>query len=138
MQTVNPQQEFMRWLSQRFPQVHRETMKKVNIMEDMNVNTSFGFGDAQTGDNTPWYQKAFSILGDVAAQYTQYKAQRDLIKMNMKRAEQGLPPIDSKDVSPSVNVNVSADWQKMFGQLKVPLMIGGGLLAFALIAKKSR
>lgn len=78
--------------------------------------------------DAPWYKQiADSVLAVIPA-VAAYKTQREMVKLNIERAKQGLAPIDN---AAQVRVGVSSD-SKM-------LIIGGiGLLALVLILTRSR
>jgi hypothetical protein len=65
---------------------------------------------------------------DLAKGYLVYDTQRDVIKLNIKRAEQGLPPLPMDAFNPQVNVGLSADVQKL-GMIAI-----GGLIIVGLIS----
>lgn len=81
---------------------------------------------------TSWGQDLISFTKAVLPSYYQAQAQRDLLNINIKRAEQGLPPIDSGAVAPQVNVGVSPGVQQL-GYLAV-----GGLVLFGLFSAFGR
>lgn len=53
--------------------------------------------------------------------------QQQLLQLNVKRAEQGLPPIKPEDYAAGVNVGVSSETQKMI------YILVGAVLAYLLI-----
>lgn len=57
--------------------------------------------------STDWGVKISDFLANVLPAVATMQAQKSLIDLNIKRAEQGLPPLDSAAVSPQVNVGVS-------------------------------
>lgn len=71
-----------------------------------------------------------SIVGTVV----QAEAQRDLLKVNLQRAQQGLPPLNAQQYMPGVNVGVASDTQRMvyilgglaLAAVVLPSLIGGG------------
>lgn len=67
-------------------------------------------------------------LTQIVGTVVQAKAQRDLLKANLRRAEQGLPPINAQAYMPGVNVGVSSDTQKMIYTL------GGAALAVLVLS----
>lgn len=52
-------------------------------------------------------------IADLSTSLLQLASQRDIIKMNISRAEQGLPPIDAGIVAPQVQVGMTPDTQKL-------------------------
>lgn len=72
-----------------------------------------------------------SQLLDFGKQYITLDAQKKLLDTNLKRAEQGLPPIDN--VGAAVNVGITSDVQKV-----LMLAIGGAVLVgvAAVISKR--
>lgn len=67
-----------------------------------------------------------SNLTNLIGTVVQAEAQRDLLRMNLDRARQGLPPINAQQYMPGVNVGIASDTQKM-------LLIGAGILAAAFV-----
>jgi hypothetical protein len=70
----------------------------------------------------PWYAQ----FVDLAKQALTLQQMRELQRLNLERARQGLPPIDTSRYAPQVNVGVAPDTQRL-------LLIGGGLLLAALL-----
>ena len=56
------------------------------------------------GNSWDWVDRGLETVGKVAQGALQYKAQQDLIKLQMARIEQGKPPIDTALISPTVRV----------------------------------
>lgn len=62
-----------------------------------------------------------------------YQQNRDLIKLNLERARQGLAPLDSAAYAPAINAGIGDSTQ---GAITKWLLIGGAvLLAFAFIRR---
>lgn len=80
---------------------------------------------------TEWGTSILSTLQTALPAYFQAKSQSDLMTINIKRAEQGLPPIDSSTLAPTVNVGVSPAIQQL-GYIAVGGLVLVGLYsAFA-------
>lgn len=85
------------------------------VMEDV----SWGAGDAVS----EWGDR----ISKLAAQYMQFDTQKRILDLNIKRAEQGLPPVDSGTLAPSVNFGLTSDTrQMMFWAI-------GGIVAIGII-----
>lgn len=89
-------------------------------------------GSAEPSIMTDWGN---NIL-DLAKGYLAYDTQKDLLKLNIARAEQGLAPIDPGSIAPQVNVGLSPATQN----LAIYGLIGVGLIAalMAVTGKKRR
>lgn len=126
---ADARKQFLNWLAKTRPDFMRAVIRAA---KRNGAIEPFGFGqDEETEEDKAWWETLIDTAGQLATQYYQVQSQRDIIKMNAERAKQGLPPIDTSDVAPRVGVDVAIDWE----QLKVPLLIGGGLLAFALLKR---
>lgn len=72
-----------------------------------------------------------------AQSFTQYKAQKDILKTQMDRAKKGQPPLNTSQYGmPPIRVEtgVSPEIRKEIGgTLKTSLMIGGGLVGLTLL-----
>lgn len=76
---------------------------------------------------TQWGSKVF----DLAGKYLQYDSQRQIVALNIKRAEQGLAPIDSGALAPQVNVGLSKNVQTLAYVAVGGLVVAGLVGAFA-------
>lgn len=108
---------FTNWLQARFPDVYGHVANRAPRMLDADKSVATGALGRKAqlsglGDFAPVsdWGKTFT---DAVTAVVQGKAQSDLIKMNISRAEQGLPPIDPGNVTPGVNVGLSADTRQL-------------------------
>lgn len=87
-----------------------------------------GFG-AVADDNptTPLTDWGNQLL-DLAKGYMAYDTQKELMKINIARAEKGLAPISSSQFAPQLNVGVSPEVQTL-GMLAIGGLVVVGLLA---------
>ena len=83
-----------------------------------------GLGDAGESPITSWGNQ----LLDLAKGYMAYDAQKDLLAVNLSRAERGQPPISAGSIAPQVNVGVSPEMQQL------SYVAVGGLLLFGLVS----
>lgn len=113
-----------------------ERMKAIINAPQRNTAARIGFaglGQTETAEPslvTEWGNNFF----DLAKQYFQLEGQRDIIKLNIARAEQGLPPISAESVAPQVNVGLSPETQK----LAIYGLVGVGLVAALMAVTKKR
>lgn len=85
---------------------------------------------------TDWGTRLTELVNKLAPSLIQLKGQSDLIKLNIARAEKGLPPVSASDIAPQVNVGVSSDVAQM-GKIAVYGLLGiGGLLVLSSFVKK--
>lgn len=82
-----------------------------------------GMGDPNSGDS--WYDQLPVWLRDIQAAINTQK----LLDLNIQRAQQGLPPISSNAVAPTVNFGLSPQTMQM-------LFVGLGILGVAYLLKK--
>lgn len=133
--------QFLTWLKNRHPEVYESAILKAD---------SSTLGEAQDTSNqndTPWWQKAVTGVIAAGSTYLNLKAQRDALKMNLQRAEQGLPPVDTSEITQAPTVRTQVDLPpeiitkvtESAGQnVNKMLMVGGGiaLLAILVMSKK--
>ncbi len=121
---------FTEWLKSDFPDVHGalalrnpkaldvvQTVMNGNLAPSNSVKKSPSSASGMAGlgdlvDAQPATDWGKTIV-DAAKSLISLKGQNDLIKLNVTRAEQGLPPIDQGAVSPQVNVGVSPQVQQL-------------------------
>ncbi len=87
-----------------------------------------GTTNAASAPMTDWGNAILSTIKSTVPAFLQVKTQNDLMNINIKRAEQGLPPIDSSSLAPTVNVGVSPGVTQM-GYIAI-----GGLMLFGLVS----
>ena len=113
--------EFLGWLSGYSPEVYAAVMDEVpeaaqalETPPHMEGIAGYGFGQVpQQTTQQPaaapqpaWWEKALGAAAGVAESFFQYKAQKDVLKVQQKRAEQGLPPISTDAYAPTIRHSV--------------------------------
>jgi len=81
-----------------------------------------------------WYEKVLDTFQQAVPIAAQAYTQKELLQLNMQRAKQGLPPIDTTQYSPAVQVTTDP-------AMKNIMLIGLGILAVAVLTpvlKKKR
>lgn len=124
--------KFLEWLDKTNPEAYKAIMREASI----GLNSVGGIWDNIV-------DAAQKIIPGVV----QAKAQRDLYKMQLRRAEKGLPPIDAASIAPVVKVQADiapqtrqAIMQDMSSGAKkyiLPMAVAGiALIAIAILTKK--
>lgn len=98
---------FANWLARRHPKLAARAAGFADdlggLMADYSLGASTTPGPiTQAEDN--WWQSLVKNVSQSAPQLMATKMQLDLMKQNLKRAERGLPPIDSASIAPTVRV----------------------------------
>ena len=83
---------------------------------------------SQSSAVTEWGKTVADLLG----KYLVYDQQKKIIDLNIKRAEQGLPPVDSSMYGAGVNVGLSPQVQKL------AMFAVGGLVVVGLLNSMKR
>ena len=86
-----------------------------------NEPASSGSSGSLTAQVTEWGK----MIADFGKTYLTYDAQKKLLNANIKRAEQGLPPLDASAYGVGVNVGLTPQTQN----LVIMALIGFGLFA---------
>jgi hypothetical protein len=110
--------QFIAWIGKNFP-ASKTAMVQAN-------HASLGAVDTTAPVAVPWYETALNTLAKTATVFAQTKAQQDLIKANLERAKQGLPPLDVSTVSPTVQVTTDTTMKTLIG-------VGLGVLVLAVV-----
>ena len=98
------------------------------------------------GQDTSWWQKLTSGALALGTTYLALKNQRDAMKMNLARAEQGLPPLDVAATAPVIRTQVEIDpalAAKIGGSIgsglnTTMLMVGAGVLLLVLFMGRKK
>lgn len=147
--------KFLKWLNRNHPDVLKRALDRAglsksqvglsglgqdSIMPMPSGGTTDTTSTTTTDDDAPWYEKAFNMVGAAAETYLGYEQQKELIKINQQRAEQGLPPLDQPpsivvqgEAGPETRRAVQEGIMGAAGQY-VPLVLGG-LVLFVLMQK---
>jgi hypothetical protein len=129
MKTEN-QKNFVVWTKKNFPKLYQAAIL------DMQKGEMGGFADFFTGIT--------DSITNLAPSYLQFRQQKSLMKMQLKRAKAGLPPANVSDYTPVIKtrVDLAPDTRTaLVGGVKdmlMPLAIGGGILLVILAMKKKR
>lgn len=134
--------EFADWLKAYNPAIYEAVMQSRPdiLMPEFAMAGLGGLSDtvspADTAPTTDWGKMASDFLGPLVGVYSQ----KQLIDVNVKRAEQGLPPLtDTSAFSPTVNVNLPTATQQQIGDIGKVITVGLlGLGALMLLRKKGR
>jgi hypothetical protein len=125
--------EFFKWLDKTAPELSKAARANVfppktsiNPLSIVLSTGTFGLGQDTTAEPSIW-DKLTNTIEKLLPVYAQYKQQRELIKLNIERAKQGLAPIEAEQIAPQVRVGLTSDTQRLllFGVLGV---LGIGLI----------
>lgn len=111
MATQKSMQQFLAWLSANDPFLYEVAMRGGQILQAKTAQAVAGgdyslgisWGDIGSG-LTDAFKVAVGAVKDVIPAYTQYKAQSKVLKLQLKRAEQGQPPLEAEYYTPTVKV----------------------------------
>lgn len=131
--------EFTDWLQKSFPEIYAQVAQARPdlIMPEFAMAGLSGLGEGETPTPSTDWGKMFS---DFVTPIVGVWSQKQLIDINIKRAENGQEPLrDISSLSPSVNVNLPYETQRQIGEIGKVLTIGLiGLGALFLISRKRR
>jgi len=91
------QQEFLRWVSKEYPALSEQLKNRID------GDLALAASDATQKPKGIW-DSIVSGIKDLAPQYLQFKNQKKIMSMQLKRAEQGLPPLNVEQLAPTVRV----------------------------------
>ena len=138
---INSRVLFADWLQEKHPEIYNRALRVAENSKAPQNNLA-GMGQADTTEKSFWSKFAEAAAG-LGTTYLSLKNQRDAMKINIARAEQGLPPIDPSYSAPVIRTQVAIDdatAEKLAstageGLNKILLFGGLALLAFMLIKK---
>jgi len=59
-----------------------------------------------TADSGTWFSRLTDTLSTLAPSYLQYKSQKELLEIQLERAQQGLPPLETTQYAPAVQIGL--------------------------------
>jgi hypothetical protein len=127
---------FLSWLQQNHPAL---ASAAIDYADSPNNNMS-GLGEES------WWQKLAAGATALGTTYLALKNQRDTMKLNIARAEQGLPPLDVAATAPVIRTQVEIDpalARKIGGGIgaglnTTMLMVGAGILLVVLLMGRKK
>lgn len=81
--------------------------------------------DAKVAAEEGWLDKLIGATKEIAPAYLQFQQQKEIMDMQVQRAKQGLPPLDTSFVAPTVKIQ--ADIGSGITKLALPLLAIGGI-----------
>lgn len=104
---------YLRWLNRNHPKLLRELLDRANVsksdvgLSGMGQANPAGPGQETTtsNDQEAWYDKLLNLVPTAVATYGAFEQQKELIKINERRAKQGLPPLEQ---APTIKVQGEA------------------------------
>jgi hypothetical protein len=92
--------------------------------------------NATVNKDVPWYQQILQALPALGTTYLSIKQQGELNKLNLQRANQGLPAIETQDYQAGVQVGVSRSTQNTI--LLVAAGLGGAYVLSQVLGGRRR
>ena len=123
--------KFLSWVKNTYPKVYRMALLKAGSRNPV----LSGLGQ----ETTSWWDKIVTGIQEVIPAALQYKQQKDLMSMQLKRAQAGLPPANVADYTPvlKIQTELAPETRTAFiDQLGKPLIFGGLALAAFFLLKK--
>lgn len=118
-----------------------ETWRRKQAKQQGNPATISGLGQTGTGATAPqsFWQQFVSGVMNLATGVLAFKGQKEILEANIKRVEQGLPPIDPAtmapamrteiEISPEIAARLQQTASEALPKLLIPVaLIGGALL----------
>ena len=90
---------FVNWIKQHEPFIYRVARKRALLQQG---NALAGLGVIDWGT---MFSSVVNTVKDVAPSILQARQQKKIMDMQMKRAEQGLPPANVEDYTPAIKIS---------------------------------
>lgn len=148
---INSRRQFAKWLKKRDPFMYRLAIKRHQLSSGKKIRQKGLSGyDVDEGMSGVWDSIADTIK-QIAPTIAQYPYQKKMLNLQLKRAEQGLPPIDTAQYAPAIKIapQITPESEAAITRMAkdtlgaglkkfiVPLvLVGGGL--FLYLRKKRR
>lgn len=142
---------FLEWVKGEHPSLYAAAQRRVSVGTPPKRGTFAGLGadakaDSKAGDAMATagpLERFVNTVTALAPQYLQYRAQQELLDVQLDRARQGLPPLRPTDYAPAVQLSVDPSmYSPQLEALKPWLLYGGiavaGLFLFKMLGGKRR
>lgn len=91
MDAAKNRAQYIAWLRSNFPQLYSDVIR--SMRGEFRQRQLSGFFDSVGSAFTSFVDNVTKSLPQLAQTYTQYEAQKDLLRVNTQRAQQGLAPL---------------------------------------------
>ena len=142
MLTTN-EQKFIDFMREFFPETYKEAM----LQSSDSYNAQLGLDTPKTRfpmqravPKKSWFESFTDSIKKIAPALIQYKTQKNILKVQLQRAKQGLPPLDTSALAPTIRVQPELT-PEMYADVKkyvVPAVIGIAALLVGLIWSKKK
>ncbi len=95
-----------------------------------------------------WLDKVIGAASTIAPAYLQFQQQKEILDMQLERAKQGLPPLETAYLAPTVRIQTELSPEAMrtaregltagIGQLGFPLLVLGGVALMMMGQRRRR
>ena len=87
---------------------------------------------------TGWFDSFLTKAGEFGSQFLAFRTQKEILDIQIARAEAGLPPLETSQLAPTIKVEASPEATRQvtgaiadgLKKLAIPIMIGIGLIFF--------
>jgi hypothetical protein len=103
---------FVRWLKRAYPGVVEQletALEAVELERELS-----GVGQAETEEGS-WLDKLIGAAQQILPAYLQYEQQREVLDIQLERARAGLPPLETGQYAPSVQVGLDPETVRRLG-----------------------
>lgn len=137
-----------RWVKSAYPELYAATMRRA---EHAAKNGTLGQADSG-GNERSLLDRFTSTLEKLAPTYLQYKTQKDILDVQLERARQDLPPLETGQYAPTMQIGLDPETVERLANeateragagasalVRSPMLwLAGGVAGFALFRALSR
>ena len=124
MPTAQSKREFLRWFKQNEPMLYRVAEKRLKIQGHKRLGATEEKSKFSLSD---FFKSAVETVKQALPTYLQAKQQKQIMDMQIKRAEQGLPPADVEAYTPAIKIQpvVTPDTEKVIERVAIKTLSSG-------------
>jgi len=128
---TTPQKQFLTWMRLNEPRLYRAAASAAGN------NSGLAAQDVGQPSGGSWWDSFVGAAKQLVPVAIQARSQKQILDVQLRRAEQGLPPLQTSQIAPTVQVQ--AGLTPALKKILIPaLAIGGGLLLYMIMGKKKR
>jgi len=131
------QQLFMQAIQRDFPNTYELAILDATEKTQNNLN---GMGSHED-EKKSWFMNFTDSIKKIGPALIQYKTQKKIMRTQLRRAERGLPPLDTSSLSPTIRIQpeLSPEMYKDIKRFVLPAAVGiGALLVGILLSRKKK
>jgi len=130
------QKEFVEWMQENAPNTYGLAVLEATDATQLNGLNA----DQQSTQSKGWFENFTDSIKKIAPALMQFKTQKKIMRTQLRRAERGLPPLDTSALAPTLRIQPELP-PEVYRDIKkyvLPAAVGIGAILFGLMLSRKK